>query len=850
MIRFHTLGRVDLRRGDAEVPSVLAQPKRLALLAYLASAAPRGFHSREVLLALFWPELDAGRARNALRQALFYLRRSLGAEALPGRGDREVGADPERLWCDAAAFDLAVEEGRPEDALALYGGDFLPGFFVEDAPEAERWLEDERARRQRAAADAAWTLADDAERGGRTDEAVAWARRAAGIDRDDEGSFRRLLGLLERAGRSAAALEAYAEWARRLEQDLGCAPAAETARLAAAIRERAREPAPARQGHAEPPAPAAVAVADEPVPAGPIALAEAAVSDLAPAPAPGAGVSPPAASGARRNRWGRVAATLAALVALLAPGGWYLAGPGKDPEDRYESVAVLPFQTLSSNPADRYYGDGVTEDILTQLAALGELRVTSRTSVQRYRGTTRSIPEIGRELGVDAVLEGSVRREGDRVLITAQLIDARTDRHLWAGNYNRPAHRIFETQGEIAREITHALRAELTQEERARLAVVPATDLTAYDYYLRARSRLHELARRRDAEEEVHQAVALLRQALALDPRYAPAYAGLAQAYGLLGAAEWADSGIAAANRALALDPALPQAWAAIAVIHINYGRRTEASRAVDRVLALSPSDAWARDASGFYHFTTGRLDRALAEYRLAAALEPTASDYPNMAGNANLVLGRFEAAERDFLAALRLEPDRESAHAGLVYLHVAQGDWARAEARLGTLLAIAADTVTALGVAGDMALARGDLPRARHYFERAYGAAGEVAARYLASLAYVLTRTGERDRALRLMSSEVAKMRGYVAAGHESWGAPLMLAQYAAISGDRGEAVRNLEEAYRRGWRAWRGYRATHMSPFFDGLRGDPGYERVIAAMKRDLEVQRLRVEREASRT
>ena len=162
MIRFHTLGRVDLRRGDAEVPSVLAQPKRLVLLAYLASASPRGFHSRDTLLAMFWPELDAARARNALRQALFYLRRSLGAEALPGRGDHEVGADPERLWCDAAAFDAAVLEGRAEDALALYGGDFLPGFFVDDAPEAERWLEDERARRRRAAAEAAWTLADAA----------------------------------------------------------------------------------------------------------------------------------------------------------------------------------------------------------------------------------------------------------------------------------------------------------------------------------------------------------------------------------------------------------------------------------------------------------------------------------------------------------------------------------------------------------------------------------------------------------------------------------------------------------------------------------------------------------------
>ncbi|MEW5931673.1 MAG: BTAD domain-containing putative transcriptional regulator [Gemmatimonadota bacterium] len=827
MIRLHTLGRVDLRRGDAEVPSVLAQPKRLALLAYLACASPRGFHSRDTLLALFWPELDAARARNALRQALFYLRRSLGADALPGRGDHEVGADPERLWCDAAAFDAAVEEGRAEDALALYGGEFLPGFFVEDAPEAERWLEDERARRRRAAAESAWTLADAAERGGRADEAAAWARRAAGIDRDDEGSFRRLLGVLDRAGRAAAALEAYADFARRLEQELGCAPARETARLAAEIRERARGSVPAGPAGAAAPAETA-------------APAESTVA---------AETSPrvvPAMAG-RPTRRGRPAAALAALAALLLLGGWYLAGPGDEPGvGRYESVAVLPFRTLSADPADRYYGDGITEDILTQLAALGELRVTSRTSVQRYRGTTRSVREIGRELGVDAVLEGSVRREGDRVLITAQLVDARSDRQLWAGNFNRPAHRIFETQGEIAREITRALRPGLTPEERARLAVVAATDLTAYDYYLRARGQLHEMARRPYEDKEVFQAVALLREALALDARYAPAYAGLAQAYGFLGTAEWADSGIAAANRALALDPALAQAWAAMAVIHLNWGRHREARSAVERVLALTPSDAWARGESGFYHFTTGRLDRALAEYRLAAALEPTAPDYPVMAGDVNLLLGRRDAAERDYLAALRLRPDDGGAHAGLVYLHLAQGEWARAEARLGTLLSVTADTVRALGVAGDVALDRGDLPRARDLFERAYAAGGQVASRYLASLAYLYARTGERERALRMLEPEVAKMRRYVADGHQSWGAPLMLAQYAAISGDRAGAVRNLEEAYRRGWRAWRGYRATRMSPFFDDLRGDPGYERVVAAMKRDLEEQRMRVERE----
>src|SRR3982751_4148852 len=127
MIQLHLLGATDLRRDGADLRLSVSQPKRLALLAYLASASPRGFHSRDTLLALFWPELDQERARSALRQALHYLRRALGEEVVTARGDREVGIDPAALWCDAVAFDEAVTAGCHQDALELYRGDLLPG---------------------------------------------------------------------------------------------------------------------------------------------------------------------------------------------------------------------------------------------------------------------------------------------------------------------------------------------------------------------------------------------------------------------------------------------------------------------------------------------------------------------------------------------------------------------------------------------------------------------------------------------------------------------------------------------------------------------------------------------------
>ncbi len=160
MISLRTLGEVDVLKDGLAVPTVLAQPKRLALLVYLAVARPRGVHSRDSLLALFWPGSDAERARNSLRQALHQLRRALGDEALPGRTEREVAVDPRLVTCDAVEFDEAIASGRWEDAVRLYHGDFLPGLSVQDAPDADRWIEAERARRRRDLADATVRLAE------------------------------------------------------------------------------------------------------------------------------------------------------------------------------------------------------------------------------------------------------------------------------------------------------------------------------------------------------------------------------------------------------------------------------------------------------------------------------------------------------------------------------------------------------------------------------------------------------------------------------------------------------------------------------------------------------------------
>jgi DNA-binding SARP family transcriptional activator len=258
MLRLHTLGPLDLRDdGGREIRSVLQQPKRLGLLAYLAVASPRRHHRRDLLLGLFWPELDQEHARAALRRALYFLRTELGAEAVTGRGDDEVGVSEDALWCDATALEQALAAGDAEGALAHYRGTLLDGLYVAGAaPELQDWLDRERLRLRDRAGTAARALADEAERAGRHADAAAYARRAVELSPDDEAALRRYLGLLDRTGERSAALRAYDEFARRLAQELELEPSVETRAMADAIRARigsapARpSPAPAESGPA------------------------------------------------------------------------------------------------------------------------------------------------------------------------------------------------------------------------------------------------------------------------------------------------------------------------------------------------------------------------------------------------------------------------------------------------------------------------------------------------------------------------------------------------------------------------------------------------------------------------
>ncbi|CAN5693811.1 BTAD domain-containing putative transcriptional regulator [soil metagenome] len=253
MNRLHLLGALDLRdASDRALRSVLAQPKRVAILSWLCIEG--GLQRRDTLLALFWPESGESRARHSLNQALYGLRRSLGAEAIVVRGPGEVGVDPERLWCDAAAFRCALADGRPADALELYRDDLLKGFFLDDAPEFERWLDSARVRQRAAAAEAAWQVARDEEGAANGAGVAYWGRRAVGYAPEDEARFREWLKALARTGQPGLACREFEALTRRLRDGYGLEPEPSTRALVAEIRRQLKETsAPASPAYGRPP---------------------------------------------------------------------------------------------------------------------------------------------------------------------------------------------------------------------------------------------------------------------------------------------------------------------------------------------------------------------------------------------------------------------------------------------------------------------------------------------------------------------------------------------------------------------------------------------------------------------
>lgn len=834
-----TFGTPRLRDADGPVG---LPPKSLAVLIFLAVADPGGCQRRDTLLATFWPELGKERARNALNQTVYQLRRSLGADAVVSRGKDELGLAEGAISCDAAEFRDRLEAGDRDDALELYRGPFLEGFHLSGAPGFERWLDATRARLRSAALRAALERSDRAEDEGAVAEAgrrLEWARRVAPTD---ERVARRLLRHLDRQGDRARAVRVYRDLANRLQDELGLEPSPETKALVEEIRGRARPhgaSTPRRQRerafHASP---AAGAPAREPEPAGGWTTVAGAKPPEGGAPArPGTGRI--RALGLKRGVAVAIASAAAlALAAAVALGGVF-AGPSDGSPERPLTVAVLPCEDVagdrSESDSGSYFAEGFTAEMTTEIFRVPGLRVLSRAVIDRVARSDVPRRQVADSLGIDAVLECSVQRLENRARITTRLVDAREERHLWADSYDRQISDVFALQSDVALAVARALDARLPAGAGKGGAGSEGPSAEAYDLYLKAAALVNH--GRRD------EAVRLLKEAVRLEPDFARAWHKLSVQYAHQvvsrgGSLAWADSGIAAGRRARAADPDV--GGGGLPFNLVAKGRFSEAdsvwSEALDEgTIGIGQLNTWA-----FFETVRGRCGHAFEITAHAREMDPWANTRWGDA-LAWMCVGEHDRA-RDLLQGMigwnrsMGLPPGPTTLAMAASLEMMRGDFPAAARRIEQLRRHHPQNHLARMASAKLAYLQARWVEARRRYREIHARAPD--ARDAVSnlsvrmrLGTALLHSGRPDRGREVLARAEAEALGRLREGSEHPGLAMELAHVHAARGGRQEAVRWLERAVELGW-PWRG--PLLLDPSFDGIRERPEYRRVVETLER----------------
>ena len=489
----------------------------------------------------------------------------------------------------------------------------------------------------------------------------------------------------------------------------------------------------------------------------------------------------------------------AALLVGLNVGGWRERLAGRAASPRIESLAVLPLENLSRDSEQEYFADGMTDALITDLAKIRALRVISRTSVMPYKNSKKSMREIASALRADAVIEGSVMRSADRVRIAVQLIDASSERHLWAESYERDLKNIFTLQGEVAQAIAQQVRVVITPQEQARLATKRPVDPEVYELYLKGRHIMM-----RGGLEDVQKAIEYFQSGLAKDPNNALIYTGLADAY-IQQMSDVHESPVeatanarAAATRALELDDSLAEAHASLGSIKLLYdwdwtGAETEFKRAME----LDPGYADAYVGYGEYLTLVGRLPEALPYFEKAHRLDPLDPWTYRAEGYSYFMAHKYDEAIEQYRKGLEMEPDQVT-YFGLVLALAEKGDYATAISE--------AEKATKLN----------DSPL------------------LLTSLASAYARAGRRADSYRVLREleEISKRHGPAPAWHVEpahYVCPYEVAGVCAQLGDKDKAFEWLDKAYQsRSCLYW-----LRQDPRLDSLHSDPRFQELLTKMK-----------------
>jgi serine/threonine protein kinase/tetratricopeptide (TPR) repeat protein len=491
--------------------------------------------------------------------------------------------------------------------------------------------------------------------------------------------------------------------------------------------------------------------------------------------------------------WWRRNSTLAigaiGLLVLIGAVGWFYRSSGRGGET-IDSVAVLPFVNASGDPNSEYLSDGITESLINSLSQLPHLKVMSRDSAFMYKGKDTDARTVGLALGVRAVLKGHVMQRGDDLEISAELVDARDDSHIWGEQYSRKAADIFALQGDLAKDMTSMLRMRLTGEEEKRMAKSYTANPEAYQLYLQGRFWWNKRS-----EEGYNKGIEYFGQAIAKDPNYALAYAGLADCYATLGVNgvrapnEVVPKAMEAAQKALEIDSTLVEARPSLALIKAQYDLDwSGAEKDFQQTIALNPSYAESHQWYGNTLARMGRLDEAMAEHRRALELDPLSVVTNGDLGTDFYEKRQYGQAIEQMQKTIELDPNSVSVHYVLGMVYVQKSMYKEGIAEIEKGLAISPDTP-------------GPLSR----------------------LGYAYAVSGRRGEAQKVIDqlNQLSKQR-YVSPG-------LIAFVYASL-GDKDQAFESLQRAYDD--RSIGSVTAPKVSPAWDHLRSDPRFADLLRRM------------------
>jgi DNA-binding SARP family transcriptional activator/TolB-like protein len=821
MLHLRTLGQLAVVSAGEPPGTAASQRKPLALLAFLAVAGERGA-SRDRILAALWPDTDEARGRSALRQTLYALRRDLRAPELFVEGTA-LGLNPAVISTDLDDLQRAAARRDWAELVRLYQGPFLDGFYLPDSAEFERWVETERRRLAGSYLQALERLALEASAAGDQRSGAAWLRRILAEDPLNGRVAAQLMEALVATGEAGSALEVARTHETTLREELGTGPDPYVTGAAARIVNRM--PAAPMAPHA---------------PAGPASsppITDTAGDAPPPVPNPAPKSSRPRPT---RLALGAMAAGGMASAALVLTIGLRSATADRT-ESEQRVVAVTAFRDVSPALHDRYFGTGVPEGLVRQLGTVPGMKALGPAASAGYgEGPDRPM-RLAANLGVDAVVDGTVRVEDGRVRIAARVTEAATARTLLSRTYSGRSSDLLTVQSELARDIIAAMGLSINEAQTQRMTRVPTTSAEAYRLFLRS-SALSDVNRIENIA-----GIDLLERAVRLDSGFAFAYATLARRFvfhAFLVDPAYGDSTSATVGQALAIEPDLALAHKALGDLQGFRNQPSAARLTYLKALELDPYQADAMADLSDADATLGRFDESLYWAARAFRMAPRDGSVAFHIGVPLYFLHDDAATERWLAAAERRWPEEPRFPISLARLDYSRGNDSGALRRLRDCLARhAGDQEVARALAGFSALigtaaAESLLTAQLRQSPEAIGY-GPATESPRALLAMVYRRKGDLSGARALEDSALVRAQAMRSGDREPSAYALELASLYAVRGQADSALDWLEVARVAGELD---YPFLARDPFFASLHREPRWQRSLRQMEADVASMRQR--------